>query len=375
MTTTTVWRLSLQAWLALLALGLVLWAGISQFSLILEVMFILFGALLLGLVVEPVIQRLSIWRLPRGLATLLTYAAVAGVLIAIGGLVLPVLVAELTHLQANGPELLHNVVARLQNTPLLQRFVPAPETVIQGLVQRLDQVVRPLLSALAGVGGALLDLLFVFVLAYFLSADGASFRHLLKEWAPARYRGRIEAALGEVHALLARWIWSQLAIALYFALTIGAGLALLHVPFALSIGLIGGLLEIVPYLGTALAFILALISALSVGPLMLLWVTILFVVVVEVKANAIEPAFYSRIIGLHPAVVVVALVVGGRALGVAGVLFAIPTTVVLLTLAHAIRQHLREGADGLPSSHNEEKTEAVAVARTPSAGEGKHMEG
>jgi predicted PurR-regulated permease PerM len=137
---------------------------------------------------------------------------------------------------------------------------------------------------------------------------------------------------------LARWVWAQVAIAAYFALIFSVGLALMEVPFAFSVGLVGGVLEIIPYLGGAVALSLAVLSALSIKPILALWVFIFYLVVVEIESHVIAPTFYGRIIGLHPVVVLLALVVGARAQGIIGVLFAVPVVVVLGTIIQEVQK-------------------------------------
>jgi len=139
---------------------------------------------------------------------------------------------------------------------------------------------------------------------------------------------------------LSRWVWAQAAIALYFALIFSAGLALLGVPFALTIGLVGGVLEIVPYLGGITATLLAITSALTVSPWLALWVVVLYVVVVEIEAHIVAPALYGRVVGLHPALILVALVTGAKAKGILGIFFAVPILVVLTALLEELRATL-----------------------------------
>lgn len=109
------------------------------------------------------------------------------------------------------------------------------------------------------------------------------------------------------------------------------------VPFALSIGIVGGFLEIVPYLGGIVAWLLAIFAAVSVSPLTILWVTIFYVAVVEIKTHIVAPALYGRVTGIHPALVLIALVVGAKTGGIIGVLFAVPVTVILVILLQEIR--------------------------------------
>jgi predicted PurR-regulated permease PerM len=101
-------------------------------------------------------------------------------------------------------------------------------------------------------------------------------------------------------------------------------------------------LEIVPYLGSTVALILAIVSALTVRSLLGLWVALFCAVVIEVKGHVLEPAFYGHATGLHPAAVLIVLLVGVKAGGVIGVLFAVPVVVVLGALLEEVQAVLME---------------------------------
>jgi predicted PurR-regulated permease PerM len=188
------------------------------------------------------------------------------------------------------------------------------------------------LSTVTDVGTITIDLLVVLVLTYFFAADSTLGSHLLKSVTPEGYQLQAVELVARLRFRLTRWIWAQLAIAVYFVLAFGSGATLLGVPFALTIALVGGVLEIIPYVGGAVALTLAAFSALTVSPWLAVWVLILFIVIAEVESHIVAPAFYGRAMDLHPAVVLVAMLVGAKVGGLVGVFFAVPVTVVLVTL-------------------------------------------
>jgi predicted PurR-regulated permease PerM len=92
-----------------------------------------------------------------------------------------------------------------------------------------------------------------------------------------------------------------------------------------------------------------MLGAFTVKPVLVIWVLVLYLVVTQLEAHVIAPAFYGRAIGLRPAVVLVALLVGVKAGGVVGVLFAIPVAVMLVALiteARAVWQEVAAKAVG-----------------------------
>jgi predicted PurR-regulated permease PerM len=342
MRTQSPWRLSLQAWVGLLALGLVFWLIVVHAKLILEMIWVLFGALLLSLAIRPLADTLTRWRIPRWLTVLGLYVGLVAALALLGNLLIPVVSAEVTRLQTYGPNLLKQALSQLATAPLLGRLLPSSDLLAQNLAQRADTLLRTLVSAVTGLGEFTLDLFVVLILTYFFATDVRLGEGLLRRWIPPYYGSRARLLMTHLHHRLSRWVWARLAVAIYFGVVSSVGLTWLGVPFALTIGLLGGVLEIVPYLGSTVALILAMVSALTVRPLLGLWVALFCAVVIEVKGHVLEPAFYGHATGLHPAAVLIVLLVGVKAGGVIGVLFAVPVVVVLGALLEEVQAVLME---------------------------------
>jgi predicted PurR-regulated permease PerM len=335
-------KLTLRTWGALLALGLALWLIITQVGLILEMIWVLLGALLIGLAIRPVADFLGKWRFPRSLTVLGIYLVIIGLLALLGVLLVPVISAEIAQLEASGPALFQEALSRVAAIPVLKNALPSGGALVQSLAQRLDTVVNTVISAVTGLSAFAVDLLVVFIIGYFFAADADLFKRLSAHWIPKPYQPRVRLVTEHLQRQLTRWVWARLVVAVYFGVVSGAGLALLGVPFGLTISLVGAVLEIVPYLG-GLAMVLAAFSALTGRPILVLWVVLFYVVTTEIKGHFIEPTLYGRAMGLHPAIVLVALVVGLKAGGVIGVLFAVPVTVVLAVILDQVWPMLTVG--------------------------------
>ena len=247
-----VWQLSLQAWLALWGLGLVLWLTVNYADLLLEITWILFGAFLLSLAIRPLVDRLARRRIPRGLTVLAVYLGLLGGLVLLGVLLVPVVSAEIGLARADGPDLLQKAFSQLATIRFLGPLMPSLDTLTQNLARYLAALFPTFLSTIADVGGITIDLVVVLILAYFFAADAAIGSRLLQRFIPERYQRQVSIAFAGLRFRLTRWVWAQVAIAFYFALTFGIGATLLGVPFAITIALVGGVFEIIPYVGAQL---------------------------------------------------------------------------------------------------------------------------
>jgi predicted PurR-regulated permease PerM len=315
-------------WLALLTLALTYWVIVTHVALIMEIGWVLLGAMLLSLAIRPLADRGQTWHIPKGVTTIAIYIALVAIVILVGSLVTPIVRAEITQLQQNGPQLWQQIQQRLADTPFAQ-WLPSTDSLVQSLGQRLDSLAVTALGTVTSIGGLLLDFLLLFILAFFFVTDSGWGGRFLFSWIPTGQQPRVAQFLANISHQLTRWVWAQLGLAIYFGLAFTLVLTILQVPFALTIGLVGGLLEFIPYLGGLVALTLGIFTALTVSPATALWLILLYTAVTLLEGHVIAPFLYGRAIGLRSAVVLVALFVGAKAAGVLGVFFAVPVTVIL----------------------------------------------
>jgi predicted PurR-regulated permease PerM len=326
------WRPTIRTWLSVLALGFVLWLMVRHTPLIFEVLAVLFAAYLLSLTINPLADFFARWGVPREVTIVGFYVLAAGLLVLLVRLLFPVIRMETGHLRRAGPVMLERALTVLRSTPALQDILPSGPSLFQGLSQSVDVIVVPAFVAVRETGSLIVDFVVVLALAFFFVADQGIGDRVLYGWIPAAHRAGSHRIMSAVRFRLTRWIWAQAAVAVYFAVTFSTALALLKVPFAFTIGLVGGLLELIPYVGGLVAFALAVLSALSVDPILVIWVTVIYVIIIQTESHLLGPMLYGRATGLHPASVLIALLVGAKAAGLVGVLFAVPVAVVVATL-------------------------------------------
>lgn len=335
-------RLSVQAWFALLSLALTIWLVISYTTLLFKVGWILLGAVLLSLAIRPVVDWLAGWRIPRGVSTLLMFLLGLGLLATLSVLVIPVIQAETVELRQRGPTLWQTLQADTLGAQLvtLTPLAPSLQSIVNTATGQWETVVTAAVKMVEGIGGVLLNLLIVLFLAYFLTTDERWANNLILGWIPASQQPQVKEILQAIGHRLTRWVWAQVALSLFFAVLFSGGLWFLGIPFALTIGMVGGVLTTVPYVGGLLGAVLAMLSGLTLGLLPVLWVFILFIIVTIVQTHLLAPLLYGRAIGLHAAFALLALFIGAESAGVVGALFAVPVAVITTVIVQAVQERL-----------------------------------
>ncbi|HVH11567.1 MAG TPA: AI-2E family transporter, partial [Longimicrobium sp.] len=234
--------------------------------------------------------------------------------------------------------------------PLVERMrAIQPDAVMAWLQQRQTAIVRGVWTGILGVGkgvGAVLSLLsYVFltpILIFYLLRDWRSIERRLGELVPAPYRDRVVGFASEYDRLLARYLRGQLLAAGIVGVLTWLGFLIAGFPYALLLGVVAGVFNIIPYMGLVASLIPALfIAVFSANPLMaLLKIAIVFAVVQALDGSVIGPRVVGEAVGLHPVWVLLALAVSGYFFGFVGLLIAVPLAVLVkLLLTSALARY------------------------------------
>jgi predicted PurR-regulated permease PerM len=128
---------------------------------------------------------------------------------------------------------------------------------------------------------------------------------------------------------MGQWLQGQLFLAIVVGVLVYIGLSLLGIRFALLLAIIAGILELVPYIGPVLSAIPAVILAFFQMPILALWVLILYIIIQQLENYLLVPVIMKKVVGLNPVVVIIALLIGGKLLGILGIILAVPAAAVL----------------------------------------------
>ena len=314
--------------LVLAALGLV-WVA-RQAT---HVLVVLFLAVLLAAAVSTAARRLERLRIGRGAAILLVYLLVAAVLAALVALVVPLLAGEARLLQQNLPRYEVQANAALARLPARGGTPVRVGDLAGQLGGRVQAVAAGLSRGALTLGSTLVTTLLVFVIAYFLAADARFAERVVARFLPPASRARTLAIMERIGDGLGHWVRAQLLLALCFGVAFGLGLGLLGLPYALTLGVLGGVLEIIPYVGGFATVALAVLVAATTGQPWLVAAALgWYLVVVNVEAHIVAPKLVGEVVGLRPLVVVLALFLGAETLGILGALLAVPLAVIAQVL-------------------------------------------
>lgn len=203
---------------------------------------------------------------------------------------------------------------------------------LPGIVQRMLSIFQTMFAGLANFIVGVLNILLVPVLVFYLLRDFDLLRAYSYELLPPHWRPSVASWLGDIDRVVGGFLRGQLTIALILATCYAVGLALLGVPLGALIGVISGLANLVPYMSVVVGLLPALLLfVLSETPSVggVLAILLLYVGGQLFEGFYLSPRIMGRETGLHPIVVMVAILVGGTLFGLLGIIIAVPGAAVL----------------------------------------------
>jgi predicted PurR-regulated permease PerM len=176
------------------------------------------------------------------------------------------------------------------------------------------------------VAGGLVDVVFVFVLGIYLLASGPAVRRWLLDLVPADRRADAARVEAEARRVFGSYVRGQLILGLIVGTLSAIAYLLLGVPYAVFLGVLAGVLELVPLVGPIVAGAAAALVALTQPFPLVLWVILAAIAIQQIENNLLVPRISGEAVGLHPLAALLAVLIGVELAGLAGAIFAVPLT-------------------------------------------------
>jgi len=313
--------------------GIIVWCAF----LVRDVLLIIYVSGLLAIGFSPIIRLIErqkvlpigTRRLPRWLAILVLYLTIIGTLTGVGFMVVPPLIEQSQQLVKALPEMFNRVQDFLIAKGLLSEHLSWQEAVAKAPSGGSGEAVGTVLGAVAGVVGGLVGLLTILILTFYILVDADDLRDtMLRLFAP-RERARVAAASRDITVKVSAWLGGQLLLGGIIGATSAIGLWLLGIPFFYVLALISGIGELIPVVGPILAAIPAVAVAATVSLNKVLLVVVFFIIQQQFENHVLVPKVMERQVGVSAVTVIVALLIGGKLLGIIGAILAVPSAAIL----------------------------------------------
>ncbi len=329
--------------LSTIILGAVILLGIVAFiQRIPVVATTVVGAIFLVYIIYPTVRRLNA-RFPLWASIIVVYAIVLGIIAITLVVVVPSLAANLQGLIHDAPILVHKTQKAIEDPnnaflaklplPVRSYLLRAPAQLALLLQQYGGQATTGVFNVVISAASVLALFVVIPVVALYMLLDVDNMRRAMLASFPAPARTRVAKIALECNIALGGFIRGQLLVAAIVGALVIVLLEILHIPYAILIGIFAGAVEIVPYLGAIVGALLGIaVALLNNGWESAVLVLVGFVVINQLEGHLIYPVVVSGSLGLSPLVVILALLAGGELFGLPGLVIAIPLAALIKVL-------------------------------------------
>lgn len=310
---------------------------------------------LLGLAISKAVDYLERFKIRRGIGAPLTLAVSLGLLVGLGAMVAPSIRDQTQQIAQELPKAMKQIEQKIGASQASKALGIAPpqkpgqqqqqqgqgqqqqqKQQQGGLTAQLGKEIRGatkfLFPIISSVFGAVAGLVIVLFIAMYVAATPGLYREGLVHLVPHQHRARAREVFSTLGETLRQWLIARLIAMVAIGLITGLGLALLGVKGAAALGVLAGLLELVPFFGPFISAIPAIGIALVDSPQKALMVVGLYVIVQQLEGNVITPLILEKRLDIPPVMTVVAVSAMGVVFGVLGMLIAEPLLAAGLVL-------------------------------------------
>lgn len=284
-------------------------------------------------VLNPVVTSLEHRGVARWLGSCLSYSILLGVLTLLGYLIVPSIADQGRELADNFPTIYDDLVADVENIAsdigLKSVDLPSYDELQENIAGSQSDFFSDRLSQITDVTLSVLESLFLLVLApvvaFYVLLDLPTLRVKTMALIPARHRAETAYVSRQVGNAIGGFLRGQLVVAFIVGVMTSFGFWLVGLPFWLLIGMIAGFLNIIPFVGPWVGGTLGVLVALATSDLQTaLWVALVALIVQQIDNHFVSPTVLRVTVRLHPALIILGLIVGATLGGFWGVVLTVP---------------------------------------------------
>jgi predicted PurR-regulated permease PerM len=315
----------------------VILAGLLIYALFLirDILALLFIVLILVASFSPVVESWS-KVVGRTLSVIAIVVIFVG-LLALGiYIVVPPMVGQIA-------ELTRALPGQFSRYDIIRSHLPSLQGSLSVITNSVGNVASGVITITSSVvSGVIAFIAALVIFAYFL-IDEKAMKYFVLSLFPDNHRENMAQVMRKIAKKVGDWFRGQILLAIIVGVIDLVGLIIIGVPYALTLAVVSGVLEIVPTLGPIIAGLAAAIVALTVSPWKALIVIVFYIAVQQLENNVIVPKVMQKALGLSPVIIIVAILIGAKLMGIIGAVIAVPlaaSLTVVLSEWSTIRKYI-----------------------------------
>ncbi|MCM3029897.1 MULTISPECIES: AI-2E family transporter [unclassified Niallia] len=301
---------------------------------------------------NPIVNFLQKYKVPKTLAIIIIYVVVIGLIILAIGSVIPMISKQITELFSNIPNYADQAIRffnDLNDTKQYKWLLNQEYVTMSDITAKLNDFAQTIPSSITNSISTIIStmtnitvtIVTVPFLLFYSFKDGNKFPAALSRFFPASYRKEATKILKDTGETLAAYIQGQVMVALFVGTLALIGYWIIGLDYALVMALIVAVTNIIPYVGPLIGGAPAVIIALFTSPTQALLVIIVITIAQQIEGNILSPLILGKRLDTHPATIIVLLLVAGNLAGILGMILAVPTYAVAKTIVLNINRFLK----------------------------------
>lgn len=317
---------------------------------------ILLPMLLTGLLyylLNPIVDWLEKYKITRTAAISVLFVLIGMLLVWGLAVVIPSIQGQVVSFAQNLPSNIQKIESQVTTLLENEQFEQFRPTALEILNKVNDQIVSyaqkfsssavnwasSLISTASQIIVAILIMPFIL---FYLLRDGQHLNRHVTQYLPTKWRSSVSKVLTDVNAQLSNYVRGQVTVAIIVALMFSVMFSIIGLSYPITLGVMAGFLNLIPYLGSFLAMIPAVVLGLIAGPVMLVKVLIVFMLEQTIEGRFVTPLIIGSSLSIHPITILFVLLTAGQMYGVLGVLLGIPIYASIKVVVKAAFDWYRE---------------------------------
>lgn len=301
---------------------------------------------LLYYLLNPMVDWMEKHKISRTVGISILFVLISLLIIWGLAVAIPSIQEQVTSFAQNLPSNIQKIEGQVTGLLQDQRFEQFRPTALEMLNKVNDQIVAyaqkfsssavnwasNLISTASQIIVAILIMPFIL---FYLLRDGQYLNKHITQYLPTKWREPIGTVLSDVNGQLSNYVRGQVTVAIIVALMFSVMFSIIGLSYPIALGVMAGFLNLIPYLGSFLAMIPAVILGLIAGPIMLIKVLVVFMIEQTIEGRFVTPLIIGSSLSIHPITILFVLLTAGQMYGVLGVLLGIPIYASIKVLVKA----------------------------------------
>ena len=277
-------------------------------------------ALIISTLFAPIIDFWQQKKVPRVISSLFIYIVIFGLLGLLIYLIIPPLVSEVQDFSRSLPQYLERISPFLRQIGAFEDI----ENFMIFLGERLEQIVIHIFRTVAAIFGGVSATVFIIAVSFFFSLEEKPVQKFIKIIFPKKYEEQVLSLWTKSQKSIINWFWARILTCLFVGIVTLFVLLLFDVRYSFILALMVGISNFIVFLGPIIAgfimFLFIVLESISKA----IFVLIAFILIQQIESSLVQPILMKKAVGMSPAMVLIALVVGGTLWGILGAILAIP---------------------------------------------------